>query len=109
MGISFYRTGFGNSPIEKFIKSLPKSDQARFAEIYEGILQYGFHCPRAVFKVIEGKLWEIKFKARGGGYRVLYVVIDGENMIWLHAFKKKTQKTPRRDIEIAKKRMREIL
>ena len=95
--------------MQKFIESLPKSDQARFAEVYEGILQYGFDCPRVTFKVIEKKLWEIKFKAPGGGYRILYVTIDKENMIWLHVFKKTTQKTPRQDIKIAHKRMGKTL
>ena len=95
--------------MEKFIRSLSKTDQARFAEIYEGILQYGLDYPRVTFKAIKGKLWEIKFKTQSGGYRILYVIIDKENMVWLHAFKKTTQKTPRRDIEIAKKRMGELL
>ena len=95
--------------MEKFIQSLPKTDQARFAEVYQGILQHGFDCPRVVFKVIEGKLWEVKFRSQGGGYRILYVIIDKDNMIWLHAFKKTTQKTPRQEIKVARKRMGEVL
>lgn len=66
MKISFYQTGPGNCPVQKFIESLPKNDQARFAEIYDGILQYGLNCPRVSFKVIERKLWEIKFRGQGG-------------------------------------------
>ena len=88
---------------------MPKSDQARFAEIYNGILMYGLECPRVTFKPIKGKLWEVKFKVIGGGYRVLYVILANENMVWLHVFKKKTQKTPQKDLKIAEKRMREVL
>jgi hypothetical protein len=62
----FYQAHSGNSPIEKFIESLPKADQERFAEVYEGILKHGIDCPRAVFKPIKGKLWEVKFKAEVG-------------------------------------------
>ena len=109
MKISFYQTTAGNSPVEKFITSLPKSDQARFAEIYKGILEYGFDCPRIQFKALEKKLWEIKFKTRNSGYRILYITIDNNGMVWLHAFKKTTQKTPKREIKVAKKRMEEVL
>ena len=95
--------------MEEFIRSLPKSDQARFADIYRGIKEYGLDCPRAVFKHLRGKLWEIKFTASGGGYRICYVTIEKASMVWLHAFKKTTQKTPLRDLEVAEQRMKEVL
>ncbi len=109
MKISFYETPSGNSPVEKFIESLPKEDQARFAEVYDGISEHGFDCPRVIFKPLKGKLWEIKFKGKGGGFRVAYVVVEKNNMIWLHAFKKKTPKTELSDLRIAEKRMKEVL
>ena len=109
MRISFYETPSGNSPIEKFIESLPKEDQARFADVYKGIHENGLNCPRVIFKPLQGKLWEIKFKAPSGGYRIAYVIIDRNSMIWLHAFKKRTQKTEKSDLKIAEKRMKEML
>lgn len=109
MKVVFYTTHSGRSPVEEFIKSLPKADQARFLEVYEGVEQFGFDCPRVQFRQLSGKLWEIKFAAPGGGYRIAYVVIDREQMVWLHAFKKKTQKTPGGDLKIAEKRMGEVL
>ena len=109
MRISFYQTASGRSPIEDFIISLSKSDQARFAEVYRGILKYGFECPRVIFKVIDRKLWEIKFKAEGGSYRILYLTKDRQHIIWLHAFKKKSQKISKLDLSIAKKRMKDVL
>ena len=81
MRISFYQTASGRSPIENFIISLSKSDQARFAEVYRGILKYGFEYLRVIFKVIDRKLWEIKFKAEGGSYRILYVTQDKQHII----------------------------
>lgn len=64
--------------------------------------------PRVEFKQLSGKLWEIKFTSKGGKYRIAYVVVVGDKMVWLHAFKKKTQKTPKNDLEIAEKRMKEV-
>ncbi len=52
---------------------------------------------------------ELRFRGRGGVYRVIYVLVESGNVWFLHAFQKKTEKTPRRNIEIARKRLREVL
>lgn len=109
MKISFYTTNSGRSPVEDFIRSLPKSDQARFLDVYEGIEEFGLNCPRVQFRQLSGKLWEIKFSAPSGGFRIAYAVVDKDQMIWLHAFRKTTQKTPAADLKIAEKRMGEVL
>lgn len=109
MNVAFYQTSSGRSPIEDFISELPKHDKARFTDVFEGIENYGFDCPRVQFKPLRGKLWEIKFNAPSGGFRIAYVVVDGSSMVWLHVFKKTTQKTPLRDLDIAEKRMKEVL
>ena len=109
MNILFYQTPSGRSPVEDFIEGLPWDDQTRFTAIYEGILEHGFECQRVTFKQLDGKLWEIKFKVKSGGYRIGYVLSSGDTMVWLHAFKKTTQKTPTEDLELAFKRMKEVL
>jgi len=58
---------------------------------------------------LRGKLWEIKFKSKGGGYRVIYVMVEQDSMLWLHAFKKDSQKTPPEELELAERRMKEVL
>src|SRR3989338_2883540 len=105
MRVSFYTMPSGRSPVEEFIRSLPKQDQARFADVHQGIKEYGFDCPRVAFKHLREKLWEIKFSAQGGGYRICYVTVEKDTMIWLHAFKKTSQKTSLRDLELALLRM----
>lgn len=109
MHVSLYTAPSGRSPVEEFILSLPKADQARFADVYKGIKEYGLDCPRVIFKHLRGKLWEIKFSAPGGGYRICYVTIQKDSMVWLHAFKKMTQKTPAKDLNLAEQRMKETL
>ena len=109
MKVVFYETGSGRNPIEAFILSLPKADQARFADVFAGIEKYGLACPRVQFRQLRGKLWEVKFNAKSGGYRIAYVLMESNIMVWLHAFKKQTQKTPASDLEIAEKRMSEVL
>jgi phage-related protein len=107
--VAFYETASGRNPIEEFISDLPKGDKARFADVFDGVEKFGLGCPRVQFRQLRGKLWEIKFNSPSGGYRIAYVVVDGDTMVWLHAFKKKTPKTPLDDLEIAEKRMKEVL
>jgi phage-related protein len=109
MQVHFYETSFGRSPVEDFIESLQKQDQARFAEVIDGIEIYGLAYSRVQFKPLRGKLWEVKFSAPGGGYRAAYVMMSSEEIVWLHAFRKSTQKTPQRDLDLAEKRMKEVL
>ncbi len=84
------------------------ADQGRFRDVYDGIVEYGLECPRVQFRQLYGKLWEVKFSGEGGKYRIAYVVVGKDSMIWLHAFKKKTQRTPQNDLEVAEKRMLEV-
>ena len=109
MKIYLYETDSGNSPIKKFIDKLPESDQARFIEVFEEVEESGLGAVRVIFKPIEGKLWEIKFRAPTAGYRVLYVLVEQDMMIWLHAFSKKTQKTPVKELKVARKRLKDVL
>jgi phage-related protein len=109
MKVAFYKLSSGRNPVTSFIDGLSKEDQAKFVRVIEGIETQGFQCPGVKFKRLIGKLWEIKFGGEGGSYRVAYVVIEGPLMLWIHAFKKTSQKTPQKELDIALKRMKEIL
>lgn len=109
MRVNFYESSSGRSPVEDFIEKLQKADKARFAEVIVGLSELGLEYTRVQFKPLRGKLWEIKFSAPGGGYRMAYVILKVQEMVILHAFKKSTQKTPLRDLELAEKRMKEVL
>lgn len=107
--IEFYVTASGRSPIEDFIKSLPFGDKERFRAILEGIEKDGIHFSRAQFKPLNGKLWEVKFMAPSGGFRIVYFIRKGRTMVIVHVFRKTTQKTPRSDLKLALKRMKELM
>jgi phage-related protein len=107
--VHFYETKAGRSPIEDFILTLQKQDQARFAEVIDGIEKHNLNYARVQFRLLRGKLWEIKFSSHGGGYRIIYVMVTGNEMVWLHAFRKSTQKTPMKELDLAIKRMQEVL
>jgi phage-related protein len=52
---------------------------------------------------------EIRIRDDGDQYRVIYIAKLAEAVFVLHCFQKKTQKTPKPDLELAKKRLRELL
>jgi len=54
-------------------------------------------------------LFELRLKASEGISRVFYCTVSGRRVVMLHQFIKKTQKTPAREIEIARRRMKELL
>lgn len=59
-------------------------------------------------KHLEGRLWEMRLSGKDGIARAVYVTATGRRVVVVHAFAKKTQKTPRREIEYARKRAKEV-
>jgi phage-related protein len=92
---------------EAEIDALPADMQARFLRIAELLEALG---PQKVrephVKHLEGKLWEMRMTGRAGIARAIYFAAERRRLVVVHAFVKKTQKTPRREIEIALRRMR---
>ena len=66
------------------------------------------HLPRDTVKHLEGHLWEIPVKAASGISRAIYVTATGPRVVIVRAFVKKTQKTPQRELELARKRAKEV-
>ena len=92
------------------LKELPVDLQARFARLGDRIRQVGLiGLTEPHVKHLEGKLWEMRLIGRDGIARALYVTAIGERVVVVRIFIKKTQKTPNSEIEIAKRRAKEIV
>jgi phage-related protein len=59
-------------------------------------------------KHLDGELWEVRMAGRDGIVRAIYVTASGERVVVVHAFSKKAQKPPRRALEIARSRAKEV-
>jgi phage-related protein len=57
---------------------------------------------------VQGKLWELRAQDKDGWGRALYCTVTGRTVVILRCFSKKTNKTPRREINLALDRMREM-
>ena len=110
MEVFFYQTANGRSPVVTKLDVLPKQASAHAYELLSGVEKFGLSAPRIVFRQIEGKLWEIKMNLPGtGGYRIFYCMIDKEAILLLHAYVKKTQKAPQKEIDVARNRMTDAI
>ena len=105
MKISFFTTSSGRSPVLDYIGELPKPEKARLFEALDQIERYGFDAVRVQFRHVEGKLWEIKVSA----HRVFYVLVERDEMVLLHAYRKQGQKLPLKERDVAIRRLREVL
>jgi len=92
------------------IAALPRDMQARFLRVADLIAELGLEWLGAPHvKHLEGKLWEMRLTGRDGIARALYVTTIGQRVVVLRAFQKKTQKTPRSEIQLALRRAQEVL
>src|ERR1700750_2522966 len=98
-----------NEIVAAEIAALPADMQARFLRMAERIAAAGLQSlGEPHVKYLEGKLWELRLTGRDGIARALYVTAAGRRVVVVRAFVKKTQKTPRGEIELALRRAKEI-
>lgn len=91
------------------LRGLPADIRADFSRIVQMIEAHGLQRMREPHvKHLEGPLWEMRMKGRDGIARAAYVTASGRRVVVVHVFTKKTQKTPRREIEIALTRVKEV-
>ena len=95
--------------VDDEIAALHKDMQAAFLRLAERIEAVGLErIGQPHVKHLQDKLWEMRFGGRDGIARAIYVTAIGRRVIVVHAFVKKTQKTPRAALELAARRVREI-
>lgn len=91
------------------IRSLPQDMQARYVWIANLLKEFG---PQRVgmpyVRPLGNKLWEMRLRGKAGIGRIIYIALSGQRLMLLHAFIKKTQETPRRALEIALTRLKEL-
>lgn len=106
--IRYYRFESGRCPVKEFIDSFSEKIVSKIfwsLELIESI----DNVPKEYFKKITRNIWEIRVQFANNIYRLLGF-FDEKNLVILnHAFTKKTQKTPKKEIKIAEKRRKDYL
>lgn len=103
----FYASSGGRRPVREWLLALPKRDRATIGKDIQKV-EFGWPIGMPYCRPLGHGLWEVRSDLAGGRIaRVIFCIVGGE-MVLLHGFEKKTQKTPQRDIDLALGRKRDI-
>ena len=103
----FYRTKQGGQPVRDFLLGLPKEDRRSVGNDIATV-EFGWPVGKPVCAPLGSGLWEVRSTLTTSRIaRVVFMVQDGR-MVLLHGFIKKTQKTPQGELDVARKRMKEV-
>ncbi len=101
--VVFYRSEAGNEPVREWLKDLHRDDKRQIGEDIK-TAQLGWPLGMPLIRKIDKDLWEVRTRLTDGIARVFFTV-DGEYMILLHGFIKKSQKTPQNELKTALTRL----
>ena len=90
------------------VESWPADVVADYARIVELLMEHGPNLRLPHSRAFGDGLFELRPRGRSGIGRAFYCFLAGRRVIVLHAFIKKSQSTPDREIRLARKRMREV-
>ncbi len=104
-----WSVGFLNEEVQGELEAMSHDIIASFLRISRLIEANGLEKVHEPYiKHLEGPLWEMRMKGKDGIARAAYVTATGRRVVVVRVFPKKTQKTPRREIELALKRAKEV-
>jgi len=100
---------FSDEDVLNEMNAQPADIRAKFEHIVRLIRANGLERVREPYiKHLDGKLWEMRMKGRDTIARAVYMTVREKRIVIVRVFTKKSQKTPRREIEIALKRAKEV-
>ncbi len=107
LNVVFYKTDTGNEPVREWLLELPKED---CKVIGTDILtvQYAWPVGKPLVDNLGDGIWEVRSRLDNRIARTLFAMVNQE-IVLLHGFIKKQQRTPQDELELAKKRKRQYL
>lgn len=105
--VKVYEAVNGDQPVEEFIKSLDKKAQLKIGRAFDLLEEFGLEGAHPHIKKLTGtSVWELRILG-ADSIRIFCITVTGKVSLLLHGFKKKSQKTPSKEIAIAQKRLNE--
>ena len=107
--IHFYIDDRGGVPVRSFIKDFNMKSRAKIGRYLALLEEHGSDLPRPYADHVRGKIRELRVKTSDGNIRIFYFFFIERNIILLHAFRKKTQELPEREINQAERNMHNFM
>lgn len=95
--------------VESEVLALPPGLLARYLRLTDLMLEFGPNLGMPHTRSMGDRLFELRVKGKEGIARVFYCTLIGERIVMLHSFVKKTQKTPNRELKVARRRLKEVI
>ncbi len=102
--LEFYAEVDGTSPVEDFLDHIDLKTRTRFRWSMEQLRIRNVQAREPLARHLDGDLWELREESNTNIYRIIYFFFTGRRIIFVHGFQKKTQKTPSRELERARRR-----
>ena len=103
-----YTIVYYSEALQAEIMTLPATLQARYIGLTARMMEYGANLGQPHTEAFGNGLFELRLKGSEGIARVFYCTLVGRQIVMLHCFVKKSQKTPVKERKIAEKRMKEV-
>jgi phage-related protein len=103
-----YSIIYYSQDVQEDIMNLPVTLQARYISLTDRMIEYGPNLGLPHTDAFGGGLFELRLKGVEGIARVFFCTMVGQDIVMLHSFIKKTQKTPEKELKLAKQRMKEL-
>ena len=105
--VRFYRTKAGVEPVLEWLRSLDKADR-RMIGLDLMRVQFGWPIGMPLVRSLKGGLWEVRSTLPSQRIARMVLCFHEGTVVVVHGFIKKTQKAPAEDLELARRRMREM-
>ncbi|MBO4781847.1 MAG: type II toxin-antitoxin system RelE/ParE family toxin [Lachnospiraceae bacterium] len=102
--VEFYKTATGKEPVVEFLDSLDEKMTAKLVGLMEILEEKGTELRMPYSEYLDDGIFELRCKQGSNITRALYFFFVGHKIIITNGFVKKTQKTPAKEIQIAKER-----
>ena len=102
----FYRSKGGSEPVREWLLELDQEDRRIIGEDIKDV-EFSWPIGMPLCRSLEQGLWEVRSKITHKRIARVIFYVNGSEMILLHGFVKKTQKTPDKDKKLARKRKKE--
>lgn len=104
--VVFFRTNLGNEPVREWLRSLSKAEQKILGDDVLKV-QYCWPIGKPLVSSLGSGLWEVRSRL---GERIARIVVHVESsrIVLLHGFIKKAQKTPKHELDLARKRLDQL-
>jgi phage-related protein len=103
--VAFFETVSGHSPVRDWLRELTREDRRQIGEDIKAV-EFGWPIGMPTCRSLGRGLYEVRSALKDRIARVMFL-IDGGEMVLLHGFIKKSQTTPKGDMDLARKRLRE--